>query len=83
MKYRILSILGLGSPLLALAQDAQNPIDQITTSLGTQMTSWSNSITTFFTSNMSTIMGVVGIGIAIALLWVGFRLFKKATSKAA
>lgn len=81
MKKALLALVASAS-LGVFAEGAGAPLDAITQELGTQMTSWSTSITTFFTSNASTIFGVIGVAIGFALVWVGLRLFKKATSKA-
>lgn len=70
-----------GLPLAMFAEDT-TPLDSISQAVGTQLTSWSTSITSFFTTNLPTIMGIIGIALGVALLWVVFKLFKKATNKA-
>lgn len=81
MKKVFLALVSVAS-LGAFAEGGTNPLDSITQELGTQLTSWSTAITNFFTSNASTIFGIIGVAIGFALVWVGLRLFKKATSKA-
>lgn len=82
MKKALLALVASASLGVFAEGAAGAPLDAITQELGTQMTSWSTSITNFFTSNASTIFGVIGVAIGFALVWVGLRLFKKATSKA-
>lgn len=82
MKKVFLALVSAASLGAFAAEGGSNPLDSITQELGTQLTSWSTAITNFFTSNASTIFGIIGVAIGFALVWVGLRLFKKATSKA-
>lgn len=80
MKKKLLALLGLGAPVLAFADDT-TPMGQVMASVNTELESWKTAITSFFTTNMPTILAIVGVALAVALAWVGFKLFKKGTSK--
>lgn len=79
---KFLAFLGVGSAGSLMAQQATAPIDTISASLATEMGNWSTSITSFFTTNIGVIMGIIGVGLAVGLIWVAYRLFRKATGKA-
>ena len=83
MKGKLLASLSvLGLPFFALAEGQSTPMSEINTKIATQLGTWSDTITNFFKDNIDVIMGIVGIALAVGLLWVVFRLFKKATTKA-
>lgn len=81
MKKLLTALLGVVSAGSLVAQQT-TPIDTISASLATEMGNWSTSITSFFTTNIGVIMGIVGVGLAVGLIWVAYRLFRKATGKA-
>lgn len=81
MKKRLLALLGFASPVAVFA-DGTTPMDTVITAVNTEVTAWSTAITGFFTTNIPTILGIVGVALAITLAWVAFKLFKRGTSKA-
>lgn len=40
------------------------------------------AVTSFWSSNQTAIMSVLGVVVVVTLIWVGVKLFKRATGKA-
>lgn len=81
---KYLPLVGFGMlSASAFAEGGSDGLATVSQSVSTQVTAWTTSITTFFTDNVSSLLSIAGIGIGIALLWGAYKLFKRATSKAA
>lgn len=40
------------------------------------------TISSFWTTNKTTILAIIGFAVGLSLLWFGYRLWKKVTNKA-
>lgn len=73
--------LGLTSVALAEGEGAASPITTIGASVATELQSWTDGITNFFTTNIGSIMAVLGVAVAISLVWMVFKIFRKGSNK--
>lgn len=78
------SVLGLSSAALAeggSSSGSSSAMQQIGTAVVTELQSWTQGVTDFFTTNIGTIMTVLGVAISISLVWMVFKIFRKGANK--
>lgn len=76
------SAVALGFVGVARAEGTgSDPIQQIGAAVVTELGNWTSGITSFFTTNIGSIMTILGVAIAISLIWMVFKIFRKGSNK--
>lgn len=76
------ALVALGMAGVARAEGTgTDPISAIGQAVVTELESWTSGITSFFTTNIGSIMTVLGVAIAISLVWMVFKIFRKGSNK--
>lgn len=76
-----LAALGISVPAFAQEVTTGNPIEQIGAKVAEEMSGWTASLTDFFVDNSTTIFSILGVAVAVMLIWMVFKFFRKGTSK--
>lgn len=75
------SVLGLTSAALADGQADATAMTQIGNAVATQLDTWTQGVTDFFTTNIGSIMTILGVAVAVSLVWMVFKIFRKGANK--
>lgn len=76
------SVLGLSSAALAEGESASGTaMQQIGGAVVTELEGWTQGVTDFFTTNIGSIMTILGVAVAISLVWMVFKIFRKGANK--
>lgn len=78
---KLLALFASVASVPVFAADGDSALTQITTKVGSELTNWNDSITSFFTTNFSTIATILGVAVGITVLWIVFKLFSKGAKK--
>lgn len=79
--FAFLAILGISVPAFAQEVSTGNPIEAIGAKVAQEMATWTSSLTDFFVDNSTTIFSILGVAVAVMLIWMVFKFFRKGTSK--
>lgn len=79
--FGFLALFGVAVPALAQEATSGSAIEQIGAKVAEEMTEWTDSLTDFFVDNSTTIFSILGVAVAVMLIWMVFKFFRKGTSK--
>lgn len=78
-KFAYAMLASLGLPFLGFAEDGAASID--TSAVTTGLTTWINSLKTTVSGWIPLIVGLLGVGVVIMLIWIGYKFFRKGGNK--